>query len=99
METKTGVAGGSHPVNSFTLICKCSGADKRIGEIIKDNNVKFEASAGEGFSEEEFGGNKSVYEKKALQDKKNGFLENWLRGLEFASKLNIDLANYEKYYQ
>ena len=39
------------------------------------------------------------YSKKALEDKKNAFLESWLRELETKTTLNIDFKDYEKYYR
>ncbi len=39
------------------------------------------------------------YSKRLLDLKKNMALEIWLRGLEKVNTLNIDLAEYEKYYR
>lgn len=39
------------------------------------------------------------YSKKALDRKKIGTLEDWLRRLEKDAKLNIDFNDYEKYYR
>ena len=50
------------------------------------------------FNESEFNKKKDEYSKKALEYKRASFLEDWLRGLELTSTLNIDLGNYEKYY-
>jgi len=42
---------------------------------------------------------KAEYSKKVLELKKNMRLEEWIKGLEDANTLNIDLADYEKYYR
>jgi len=51
------------------------------------------------FDEEKFKKEKDGYSKKALEDKKNKFLEDWLKKLELATSLNIDLKDYGKYYK
>lgn len=48
---------------------------------------------------EKFKKEKDAYAKRALEMKKALYLENWLRGLEIASKINIDFKEYEKYYR
>ena len=53
----------------------------------------------EGFDEAAFEKVKADYAKKALEDKKNTYLEGWLRELERNTTLNIDFADYEKYYR
>ena len=53
----------------------------------------------EGFDQDKFDKEKTEYSKKVLELKKNMALEIWLRKLEQANKLNIDLAEYEKYYK
>lgn len=53
----------------------------------------------QGFDEERFKAEKEVYAKKALEDKKNKFLEARLKKLESASALKIDLKEYDKYYR
>jgi peptidyl-prolyl cis-trans isomerase D len=49
--------------------------------------------------EEKFKAAKDEYAKKALEVKKNRYLEDWLRGLEVKTVLNIDFNDYDKYYQ
>ncbi|MFH0764763.1 MAG: SurA N-terminal domain-containing protein [Candidatus Omnitrophota bacterium] len=51
------------------------------------------------FDEEKFKKEKDEYSRKALDAKKNKYLEDWLRGLESNTKLLIDLKDYEKYYR
>jgi len=53
----------------------------------------------EGFDQDKFIKEKPEYSKKVLELKKNMSLEIWLRRLEQANTLNIDLGEYEKYYR
>jgi hypothetical protein len=53
----------------------------------------------QNFDAEKFKKDKGEYSKKALADKKNKFLEGWLKDLESKNTLNIDLKDYEKYYK
>ncbi len=53
----------------------------------------------QGLDEEKFKSQKSEYSKKVLENKKDAFLERWLRRLELATSLNIDLREYDKYYR
>lgn len=59
----------------------------------------FRVSEVRGFDEKEFEKQKTDYSKKVVENKKNKFLENWLRHLELAASLNIDLNNYDEYYR
>jgi len=51
------------------------------------------------FDEAKFQKEKDESAKRALEAKKNKFLEDWLRDLESKSVLKIDLKDYEKYYR
>ena len=53
----------------------------------------------QNFDEEKFKKEKEEYAKKVLAAEKNKFLEEWLKDLESKNLLNIDLKDYEKYYQ
>lgn len=75
--------------NMLTKDIKAS--DEEILENYKSGNEKFD--------EEKFKQEKDAYSKKILEAKKNKSLEAWLRQLETNTTLNIDLNDYEKYYQ
>ncbi len=72
-----------------------------ISDLIQTRKgiLMFRVSEMHGFDEEKFKKEKVDYSKKALENKKNKFLENWLKNLELATSLNIDLNNYDKYYR
>jgi len=53
----------------------------------------------QNYNEENFKKEKPEYSKKVLEEKKNKFMEGWLKDLESKNKLNIDLKEYDKYYQ
>ena len=53
----------------------------------------------EGFDKDKFTKEKPEYLKKVSELKKNAALEIWLRALEKVNTLNIDPAEYEKYYR
>ncbi len=59
----------------------------------------FRASGREKFDEEKFKKEKGEYSKNVVESKKTQYLENWLKGLENATKVNIDFKDYEKYYR
>ena len=61
--------------------------------------IVFKLADIEGFDQAKFDKEKTEYSKKVLELKKNMALEIWLRKLERANTLNIDLAEYEKYYR
>jgi len=61
--------------------------------------VIFKVVGREKFDEKKFEKEKSDYAKKISGLKKSRYLETWLKGLEDANKLNIDLKDYEKYYR
>ena len=65
----------------------------------KGGEIVFKLLEAQSFNEEKFKKEKDEYAKKVLADKKNKFLEGWLRNLESKSVLNIDLKDYEKYYK
>ena len=66
---------------------------------VKDGIIIFKLLETQNPDEEKFKKEKDEYAKKVVADKKNKFLENWLRNLESKSVLNIDLKDYEKYYR
>lgn len=53
----------------------------------------------DGYDEAAFEAVKDEYARRALENRKNAFLEDWLRDLERNTTLNIDFADYEKYYR
>lgn len=67
--------------------------------MMRKGVIVFKLTGEEGFDQDKFAKEKSDYSKKLLELKKNLALEAWLRGLEQANVLNIDLAEYEKYYR
>lgn len=67
--------------------------------ITRKGVIVFKLIDTEGFDQDKFTKEKSEYSKKVSELKKNMALEIWLRDLEKANALNIDLAEYEKYYR
>ncbi|MCX5678789.1 MAG: peptidylprolyl isomerase [Candidatus Omnitrophica bacterium] len=61
--------------------------------------IIFRVSGREKFDEEKFKKEKDGYSKKLIELKKTRYIENWLRGLEKASTVNIDFKDYDKYYR
>jgi len=59
----------------------------------------FKVSSIQPFDQEKFKKDKDDYIKKILINKKNAYMENWLREREKEAALQIDLGNYEKYYK
>lgn len=53
----------------------------------------------EKLDEEKFRKAKDEYAKKALEVKKDAYLNNWLRGLEMKTTLNIDFNKYDEYFR
>lgn len=53
----------------------------------------------EGFDEEKFKEKKEEYSKRALVEKQNIFLEDYLRKLKQETKINIEFGDYRKYYR
>ena len=51
------------------------------------------------FDQEKFKKEKDDFTKRALGDKKNAFMEDWLRENEKSAELKIDLKDYDKYYR
>ena len=51
------------------------------------------------FNQETFKKEKEDFTKKALGDKKNSYMEDWLRDREKSANLKIDLNDYDKYYK
>jgi len=67
--------------------------------ITRKGVIMFKLMDVEGFDQDKFDKEKPEYSKKVLEIKKNMALEIWLRGLEEAHTLDIDLNEYEKYYR
>ena len=65
----------------------------------RKGSLIFKVAEAQGFDEERFKKEKDKYYKNVIDKKKDRFLEDWLRGLELSSTLNIDLKDYEKYYR
>ena len=68
-------------------------ADTRTGVLI------FTVTEVQPFDQEKFKKEKDDFTKKILVDKKNAFIEDWLRELEKGAELKIDLNEYDKYYK
>ena len=86
---------------TFGLAAEAAGM--KIGTLsrpvrTKNGVVIFKLLAMEGADDGNFDKEKAEYSKKVLELKKNIRLEAWIKGLEQANTLNIDLDNYEKYY-
>lgn len=65
----------------------------------KEGFAIFVVTGSQKADEEKFKTEKADYSRKALEVKKNRYLEDWLRSLEKANALNIDLNDYDKYYR
>ena len=79
-------------------------AQMKKDEISKPMEIRkgiliFRVSEIQPFDQEKFKKEKEDFTKKALNDKKNVFTENWLRELEKNAELKIDLKDYDKYYK
>ncbi|MFH1189789.1 MAG: peptidylprolyl isomerase [Candidatus Omnitrophota bacterium] len=74
------------------------GEVSKVVEIGK-GAVIFKVAGAEKYDEEKFKKDKDDYMKKALELKKAQFLDNRLKRLNEASKVNIDFKDYEKYYR
>lgn len=61
--------------------------------------IIFRVSGREKFDEEKFKKEKDDYAKRLTGSKKTQYIENRLRDLEKAAKVNIDFEDYEKYYR
>lgn len=66
---------------------------------VRAGGIIFTVTDTQAFDEEKFKKEKDEYAKKVLELKKNRYLEGWLTRLEEKTKLNISLADYEKYYR
>ncbi|MCX5680665.1 MAG: SurA N-terminal domain-containing protein [Candidatus Omnitrophica bacterium] len=66
--------------------------------MMRKGVIVFKLIDEEGFDQDKFTKEKPEYSKKVSELKKNMALEIWLKGLEQANTLNIDLKEYEKYY-
>ena len=66
---------------------------------VRLGGILFTVTDTQAFDEEKFKKDKDEYAKKALEAKKNRYLEGWLTRLEEKASLNISLADYEKYYR
>lgn len=78
---------------------KLKGAEISAPIETRKGSIIFRVAEIKKFDEETFKKDKPEFEKKVLESKKAIFLESWLRDLEGRNKLNIDLADYEKYYR
>ncbi len=68
-------------------------AEVRKGALI------FKVAETQPFSQEMFKKEKEDYAKQALTNKKNSYMEDWLRDHEKSANLKIDLNDYDKYYK
>jgi hypothetical protein len=53
----------------------------------------------EPFDQEKFKKEKEGFAKNVLADRKNTYMEEWLRNAEKDTDLKIDLSTFEDYYQ
>ncbi len=79
-------------------------ADMKKDEISKPVSTKngtliFSVADRMSADGEKFKKDKEAFTDKALGDKKNAFIENWLKTREKNAELKIDLNDYEKYYK
>jgi len=79
-------------------------AGMKIGDIsqpvrTKNGVIVFKLLSTQDADAGNFEKEKAEYSKKVLNLKKNIHLEAWIKGLEDANTLNIDLGDYEKYYR
>ncbi|MFA6320904.1 MAG: peptidylprolyl isomerase [Candidatus Omnitrophota bacterium] len=79
-------------------------AEMKKDEISKPLETKrgvliFRVVSTEPFNEELFKKEKDDFTKNTLLIKKNSYVEEWLREQEKNAHLNIDLTDYDKYYQ
>ncbi len=61
--------------------------------------IIFKVAGSQKYDEEKFKKEKDDYLKKAVEPKKAQFFETWMKGLNEASKVNIDFDDFEKYYR
>jgi hypothetical protein len=66
---------------------------------VRGGTIFFKLLEVEAIDTAKFEKEKEDYRKKALEDRKNKVLEDWLRALEAQTVLNIDFADYDKYYR
>jgi len=66
---------------------------------VRSGVIIFRVSGVEEFDPEKFATDKEAFARAVLEMKKNKFLGEWLTALETQCELNIDLAEYEKYYR
>lgn len=90
-------------IGEASLIIEAAGAMK-TGSLsgllpLKKGAIIFKVVDIQKVDEEKFKKEKEDYLKKALEQKKEAHLSNWLRGLESQATLNIDLNDYDKYYR
>ena len=66
---------------------------------VRSGVIVFRVSGVEEFDPEKFAAEKEAFAGAVVEMKKNKFLGEWLTDLETRCELNIDLAEYEKYYR
>jgi len=90
-------------VGEANLIAMTAAGMKK-GEISKPIDTRkgimiFKLTEIQPFDQEAFKKDKDSYSKKVLAEKKNVYMEDWLRQLEKSAELKIDLQEYESYYK
>ena len=66
---------------------------------IRKGVLMFKVAEIQPFNQETFKKEKEDFTKKALGDKKNAYMEDWLKEREKSASLKIDLDDYDKYYK
>ena len=66
---------------------------------VRKGTLTFKLLEIQPIDEEKFKKDKDEYTKKALEAKKNTYLEGWLRKLELNTKILIDFKDYDKYFR
>ena len=65
----------------------------------RKGSLIFKVAEIQPFNQETFKKEKEEYAKKALAEKKNAYMEDWLTDHEKSAELKIDLNDYDKYYK
>lgn len=88
-------------IRSHPLFLRNGAFDEKIYGYILRNNVGMDPRTFEEVVRENLAIKRmnDALTKDITEDKKDKFLEDWLRRLELTASLNIDLKEYEKYYQ
>ncbi len=89
--------GEALPVAAEAAGMKTGGVSSPV--MTRKGVIIFRLTDEEGFDQAKFEEEKPEYSKRVLEMKKNIALEGWLRSLEQANVLNIDLDEFEKYYR